>query len=89
MSYHQYTSLLIAEDWDWTTLAFHGGELTGPSVIIEQCQRCKLVRVVSYKDDAHRDITRYYVDGLGTLVEPDCNRLSDQQLVETLSRTVG
>lgn len=86
---HLYQNLQVAEDWDWQTVALVGGESTGPAVIVAQCQRCKLVRVTSYKDDVHQDVTRYYVDGLGTLVEPDCQNPSDRQLVDLLSKTVG
>jgi hypothetical protein len=73
LSSHDYNMLDVAEDWGWSSLALVGGETVGPAVTVLQCERCKLVKVVAYRDDAHVDVARYYVDGQGTLVEPECS----------------
>lgn len=89
MMHHDYEVLTIASDWDWQALVLAGGETVGPAVVVSQCQRCKLVRAVAYKDDVHVHVTRYYPLATATLVEPDCPSLTDQELVNLLSKTVG
>jgi hypothetical protein len=69
---HDYNALDVAEDWGWSSLALVDGETVGAVVSVLQCQRCKLVKVVAYKDDVHITVVRYYIDCQGTLVEPEC-----------------
>ena len=66
---HRWRLLDIAEKADWSTLAYAGGETSGPGVSIEQCEHCGAVRVTS---EGNEEPTMFGVRGDLKLREPEC-----------------